>query len=353
MIPYFIVLFFSVAIAYFGRNSGNENIRRLSITATILLLIIFAGLRDRIVGTDTGTYINGYERINFSIDVWESTEIGFTFLMLACKFFTDEYYILLTAIATITVVCYTAGILQLSKRYETSIFLFITLGIYTFFFNGARQGIAASICFFALKWLLDRQKIPYFVLVGLAALFHHSALIAAPLYFTVSLRTGWRQIVAVVIGTVVMIIFLRVFVQFAANIFNDKYSSYAEAGDGGGFVMMSFLVFQGVILFILKGSVFDPHKRYQRLLNIYLIGMIPIIAAPISNVNPSGILRLGGYFTHTAILLWPMVFARIKNKSIRGLASLLFLTITLSFFALTTSNFSKLVPYQINQNFIW
>lgn len=353
MIPYLIVLILTVVIAYAGRHSGNTGVRRFSIGAIVMLLVLFAGLRNRTVGTDTGNYVSMLASITSFADVWRTTEIGFNALMVLCASLSNDYAVLLTVIALIVTSSYVAGIVLTTKRYETALFLFITLGVYTFFFNGARQGIATSLCFLALLWLLDRRPVPYFLLVGLAALFHHTALVAVPLYFLAVPRTGWRQLAAVAFGAVVMVVFLTTFVQVAALLLDDKYAAYAVEGEGGGRVMVAFLVSQGLILFFLKKGVRDPDGHYQRLLNIYLIGLVPAVAATISSVHPSGLLRLATYFSHVAILLWPMVFVGIKNTSRRGLMSLAFLVTTLAFFVLTTSSFSNLLPYKVNPEFSW
>lgn len=353
MTPYIAILIFTVIISFVSRQSRNGAIRKFSIFGIIILLTLFGGLRDIKVGSDTFNYVTHFQSVASFENIWVTTEIGYNALELLCAKLSDNYAVLLTTISLIVVGCYVAGITLTTKRYETALFLFITLGVYTFFFNGARQGIALSLCFLGLPWLLDRRPLPYFLLVGLAALFHHTALIAAPLFYLAVPRTGSRQLVAIFFGIVAMVVFLSFFVQVAAELLANKYAVYSEAGDGGGQVMTIFLIAQGVLLYLLKDQVNDPDGRYHRLLNIYLIGLVPAIAATLSKVDPSGLLRLSAYFSHTAVLLWPMVFVGIKSPSTRGLFSQLFLIVTLVFFMLTTSTFSNLSPYQINSEFAW
>ena len=353
MSAYLIVLFLTAAVARVGRHSGNTALRKLSVGIVVLLLTLFAGLRSRTVGTDTGNYVEILASINSYHDVWRTTEIGYNALMLLSSSLSDGYAALLTMIAFIVVGSYVAVILRIIERYETALFIFIILGTYTFFFNGARQGIATALCFLAIPSLLERRRLTYFLLICLAALFHHTALIAAPLYFLAGSRSGWRQLFAIALATVILMMFLNIFVQIASILLDDKYAAYAEEGEGGGRVMVTFLVVQGLILYLIRKSVRDPRQYYQRLLNIYLIGLVPAVAATLSNINPSGLLRLSTYFSHSAILLWPIVFAGIDGNLIRGLVSLGFFITALAFFVLTTSSFSNLLPYQINPDFAW
>lgn len=352
MIPYLILLFTVTTIAYAGRRNGSKGVQYLSVGIIVLLLTLFAGLRYRFVGTDTGNYVRMFLRTNSFSDIWQSTEIGYNVLMLLAKSLSDNYASILILIALTVVGCYISTIVRLTKRYETAIFIFITLGAYTFFFNGARQGIAAAICFLAIPWLLERKPKQYFLFVGLAFTFHHTALIAALLYFLAVPRIGWRQIAIIAGGSVVMTLFLATFVQLATVLVDDKYAAYAAEHEGGGYIMVTFLVAQGALLYFLRNKAKDSFGYYPQLLNIYLIGLIPLIAAVFSNVNPSGIIRLHMYFSTTAILLWPMVFLGISKSKQKIFISLCFLLFTLLFFYVTTSTFSNLVPYRINLEII-
>ena len=349
MTSYLFLLLFVVFVAYAGRASGSKDVRRISIGVVMLSLILFAGLRDFRVGTDTGNYVWYFERSESFASVTEQrNEIGYNLLSWVARNLSDSYSVLLLLIAAVVVSCYVSTIVKLTRRYETALYLFITLGVYTFFFNGARQGIAAAICFAAIPFLLERRLIPYALTVGFSTLFHQTAWIALMLYPLASLRVDWRRLVAVGAATVVLVVFLQVFVGLAAELLDDKFAAYAEKGDSGGQVWVAFLVGQGVMLYLFKGKVRDPEGHYGRLLNIYLIGLVPALTSTLSGVNPSGLLRLHLYFSSVAILLWPMVFLSFRSIPLRGLVALGFSGVTLTFFLLTTSTFSGLTPYRLN-----
>lgn len=353
MTPYLLLLLFVVVLAYVGRRSGNEGVRRVSIGTLMLALVAFAGLRDFQVGTDTSNYVHMLMfSESFDSVTAQGTEVGYNFLAWVARNVSESYTALLLMIAALVVSCYVPTIVKLTHRYETALYLFITLGIYTFFFNGARQGIAAAICFAAIPFLLQRRLPPYFMLVVLASLFHQTAWIALVLYPLAARRADWRRLVALGGATVAAVVFLQVFVGFAAEMLDDKFAAYAEGGDGGGQILVAFLVGQGAMLYLLKGKVRDPEGHYGRLLNIYLIGLVPVLASTLSGVNPSGVLRLHLYFSPVAILLWPMVFLHLRDRSLRGVLALGFVGVTLLLFLLTTSAFSGLVPYGFNPEIV-
>lgn len=356
MIPYLLILLFVSSTAYLGRRSGHTFIQRASLCVIGAALVLFAGLRDYRVGTDTGNYVRQFVRSDSFASVAEGrNEIGYHFLSWLARSASDSYATLLLMTATIVVGCYLTTIVKLSKRYETALFLFITLGMYTFFFNGARQGIAAAICFSAIPFLLQRRVWPYMATVAFAVLFHRTALLALPLYFIASPRISTLRLALLAVAAAMIVVFLRVFVSFAAIFFDDKYAAYAEVAEGGGAVMLAFLLGQGVVLVSLQRTIRrEQRELYCRLLNIYLIGLVIAVAAVVSSVNPSGLLRLHVYFSSMAILLWPMVFTQFSSTALRGLISVGFLAVTVAFFVMTTVAFSNLVPYQINSEiFQW
>ena len=349
MMPYLLLLAFVTSTAYLGRRSRHHVIRKSSLFVVGGALVAFAGLRDFRVGADTGNYVRQFTFSESFASVTEhKTEIGYNFLSWLARSISDSYSVLLLLIATIVVGCYIPTIVKLTRRYETALFLFITLGVYTFFFNGARQGIAAAICFAALPFLLQRRLVPYLLTVGVAALFHQTAWIALVLYPLASPRVDWRRLILLGGAAVVLVVFLQVFVGFAAALLDDKFAAYAEAGEGGGQVWVAFLIGQGAMLYLFKGRVHDPEGHYGRLLNIYLIGLVPALASTLSGVNPSGLLRLHLYFSSVAILLWPMVFLQFRSVTVRGLIAFGFIGVTLLFFMLTTNTFAGLTPYRLN-----
>lgn len=351
MLPYINLLLFVTVLSYIGRRFGSAAFRRLSITIVALTLIFFSGWRNYTVGTDTETYIWYFYTIDNLDDILEQQDKGYYLLMWLAQQLSDNYAILLLLVASIVVICYFSTILRVVKRYETSIFLFITLSIYTFSFNGIRQGIAAALCFLALPFLLDRKKWPYIALVVLAFNFHPTALINLPLYWLASPQINVRRLIIIALATLVTIVFLNVFVGLATEFLSDKYADYAQAGDGGGRTWVAFLVCQGLVLYYFKDLIPDSNVWYARLLNIYMIGLIPAIASTLSGVNPSGLLRLHLYFSSMAILLWPMVFYQIRSPALRLLLTVGFLGVTVIFFIMTTSSFSDLTPYQFNTRY--
>lgn len=349
MTAYLTVLLIVVLIVYGARRSGRGGPAALGVGAASALMILFAGLRDSSVGTDTGIYVYQFAQVDSLQSAFAGDmEAGFLLLNWAAKLISDSYASLLLLIAAIIVPLYVSTIVRLVKRYETGIYLFITLGLYSFFFNGARQAIAAAICFWAIRFIIDRRFIPYAAAVGLALLFHQTALVTLPLYFLAVPRLRISRLAALLAASLLLAAFLGVFVDFAAELLDDRFATYAAAGEGGGRVLGMFLLIQGAFLVWLRRFIGEDRDIYTRLLNIYLVGLVPVAVSILSSVNPSGLLRLHIYFTASAILLWPMVFRHVYGIHQRGVLGFAFALFTMTFFVMTTNTFSSLVPYQLN-----
>lgn len=353
MIPYLVLLCVVVAVSTLGRHYGNDGARRLNLVFIACLLIFFAGFRHRTVGTDTGNYVNWLTRVTSFEEALEfETEFGYNLLIWFSSSYSDSYALLLVVISVLVVGCYLITIANLVKNYDLAIFVFVSLGMYTFFFNAARQGIAVALCFFSLPWLLKREAIPYFLIILGAVLFHRTAIIAAPLYFIARPGVGFRDIFLVVFGTAVLTVFLSNIAQFAAYFLDDRFAGYGQEGHGGGYLQVSFLAVQGVLLFLFKRQIKEKNDWYGRLLNIYLLGLVPAFASVIGGVNPSGLLRMTTYFSHVSILLWPMVMVSYRRVSNKVIFVFIFLLFSIVYYFLTTSSFSGLSPYRFNSSLL-
>ena len=186
MIPYFILLLIVVFLAFL--KSKFKSSQALNVTIGIVL-ILFSGLRAGSVGADTSSYFyfyqygNDYQNIGELLDSNSSVEIGFRLVEWISKLITNEPYILLIISSIIFVTFCVISIERLSANHTISYFSLVCFGIYTFSFNGIRQGIAVGICMLALYYVIHKSFIKYSFLVILAFFFHKSAILLLPFYF--------------------------------------------------------------------------------------------------------------------------------------------------------------------------
>lgn len=340
MLPYLLVLSFVLLWILLERKTIN----RTAFWLPLIALSLFAGMRSSRVGTDSGTYTkpfrNNLNIYNFQFD--EFVEPGYQLLEYNLLKVTHNYFWLFFVTALIVVYCYLRIIKKYSVNYWLSVFLFVTLGVYTFFFNGLRQGIAMAIFALALPYLLEKRLVPYLLICFLGSLFHNTALFMIPFYFLVNLRIKpVYKIIATFIGSLFISRFL---IQYLAAS-NERYEGYAEADQlGGGYLTLGFYV---ILMLLIYGTIRIYNIKDEQLIKMftfYAVGVVFLIPIAMLGANPSGPQRLLTFFTWILVLILPILFKRINNLYVTSTAMIMFII----YFIMTTSAFSNLSPYRIN-----
>lgn len=343
MFPYLLVLSFTIFWIVFEK----QVLSRKSFWLPFIVLSLFAGVRNFNVGKDSENYTRNF-RTSLDVHYFEFDEFiepGYQFLEYTILRLTNEYFWLFFITALIVVYCYLTIIKKYSVNYLLSVFLFITLGVYTFFFNGLRQGLAMAIFSLALPHLLEKRLVSYLVVCVLASLFHNSALFMVPFYFLVNLKVKpIYKISATFLGSLFVSRFLVNYISTT----NDRYEGYATADqEGGGYVTLGFYIIILFAIYVTSRIYKIRDKQFVQLFTFYAVGVVFIIPIAMLGANPSGPQRLLAYFTWTLILILPTILKKINNIYITTLGVILFII----YFILTTSKFSNLVPYVINPIF--
>lgn len=354
MTVYLATLFVVTLSAYLAHKSRSTALARVYLLITFATMVAVAGLRARGVGTDTWTYISHFERMT-SLDAVFATgaatwEYGFWFLNWLVHFVSDQYMALFFAIAVIVVGCYQRAILACSSHIGISFFVFVTMGFYTFFFNGARQGIACAICALAIGPLLDRNLKKYLAYVLLAVLFHKTALVMIPVYFLLSRDNTLKMNILYGFIGVASALSLQRIVEIGAQ-FDMRYKAFGMATEGGGFYVTGFICILALFFLLIKNKITINRDHYNIFLNMFIFGAIISLISALLRLDPSGIMRLSLYFNVGAIFLWPIVYKNINNKLMKIFFNYSLFSFYTLYFILTTQRFSNLVPYIFNPIF--
>lgn len=343
MLPYLILL----ALIIFWIVLEYKALNRRAFWVPWLMLSLFAGMRSFRVGTDSGNYTkefrSGLDIYNFRFS--ETIELGYQLLEYSLLSITKNYFWLFFITALIVTFCYLKTIKKYSTNYWFSVFLYITLGYYTFFFNGLRQGISMAIFTIALPFLIEKKIIPYLLVCLIGSLFHISALFMIPFYFIVNLRIKpFYKIVATFLGSLLT---SRFAVSYVAET-NERYEGYTQVSESaGGYLILGFQVMLVVFVYSIIYIYKIKDKNFLKMFTFYASGVLFVVPLALLGTNPSGPQRLLSYFTWTLVLILPFIFRRLNNAYAYIVAVVLFLI----YFVLTTSRFSNLTPYIINPIF--
>ncbi len=312
MLVYFICLFVVTIAAYLAQSAGtNKYIARLLIFVAFATMVFVAGMRGSSVGRDTALYVKIYERTRMLPDTWESvSEPGYLILNVVTHRISRDYWMILTAIAVVTVFCFMKAIYRISINPAISLFIFITMGYYTFFFNGARQGIACAIYCLSYKSMIDGKFLRYALYVVIAASFHNSVILALPLYFLFRQKCSLMYVIQTVFGAGIVICFFSWFLSMGALV-SEKYSMYQEMDATGGERLTLFYALLSVFFLIFRPAVSAPdRKTYDYLLNMLIFGATIYIVVVFSHGFVQ-LMRFAFYFQVSTIFLWPIVLKSV------------------------------------------
>ncbi len=351
MLPYFILLILVVIGSFLAeRGKSNKVIYSFFVGAVFFILVLFAGLRDRSVGTDTGSYVSRYLSLDqdFINNINDGGRIEFAYRLLesVALLFSDQYVAILMMISFVAVFFQLKSIYKLSEQPLISIFILITFGIYTYVFNGARQALAAAIYMYALTFLVNANFRKYLLWVVIASLFHKSVIFGIPLYFLFRRKFTKKLFLFLSITTLVMVLFFDILIKYAGFI-SEQYLKYDEIDKQGGiYLTLAYVLLSG--FFVLMRSKIKPMYKvnYDIFLNMFLFGTMVYLVVYFSGAYVE-MTRLAFYYIVSTVFIWPMIFKSLKQNQI-ALVFLSFLFVHIAFFYIFIGKMSNLTPYTFN-----
>lgn len=188
-----------------GRVFAMENARGtlLSKTALFLLLVtlfIPAALRQA-TGNDYMRYVEIYHLAAVGARV--PTEEGFNLFVRAvyalCGY--ENYLLVFALFSLATTALFLLAIRRQARFFGFSIYLFMMFGYYFQSYNTVRYYLALAAAFYALYYFLEKEYVPFVLIILLASTFHKSVLIVLLLYPVASLAwKKWHAAAALLLG---------------------------------------------------------------------------------------------------------------------------------------------------------
>lgn len=343
MISYFVLYFFVLFLAFFLKKATGRN----CVFILFIILLVFYSIRNYTVGTDTLNYVSHYlyNYNPYQYGFNEDVEIGYQYLDYLVIKFTNDYFWLFIVCGFITIYSYLYVINRYSNNFIFSLFIYLLFGFYTFAFNGLRQGLAIAICFFALPYLLSKNKLKYFSLIILASLFHISSLIMLFIYFLIYLK--FKLEYKVLLTFILSLLGSNYLINYLAEE-NSRYEGYTQPSEvAGGYIVFLFYFILGIFVYFFGSKERHQSNNYQKIEQIYLCGIFLVLPIVLLGTNPSGPQRILNYFTPMLIFLIPYLLDKIKSNFI----IYIFILLSIIYCYLNTSRFGNLVPYILNPAF--
>lgn len=359
MIVYLSILVMTLGVSLLGQKKNTiseERTRtgiRFSALICILALFVFFFVVRWNVGTDFPNY---YRRYTLSNNVELQQLVGtrdwgfYVLTAILYKLWPGNYIFYSFIIALIIYTPILISYKQYASHYTFTLFLYITMCLYTWPYNGTRQAIAVGFLFLGTHALIHKNKwIPFLISVFIAYLFHSSALFIFP-FIMISRRKAWSKgmnITAIVLLTSILILpsIWRYIINFLDLIgqtkMADDYSDLSSLRSGISAIRILVAVVPVVISFLYIDKLRKINPDADFISNMCLFNCIFLLCA----YRLTTLSRFAIYFNVFLPLLVPdfvYVFNGKQQKSAIGLICILYLMHMI----VLLPNDSDLIPYR-------
>ncbi len=347
---YSFYLLFNVIFLF----SCGQNIRKKKIFffLSLLMIVCIAGFRSEFVGSDSLQYYLAFSELNdmSANDAYHQRySFGYVALNRLVGCFSMSPYMLFFLIALFTFSAYYFFL----KKYSINIFLSIIVFFsfnFAIFLTVGRQAIATSVILFSLSFLFKKRYVVFAFFVGIASLFHPSAIIAILFIVCYKCKISYRTILVFLISSFGLIFLINYLWEIVAMLNISNYFSYQETSfnSSGSSIIVNYIirVFPGLLCLFLG---YEKKRNYSCSENFFLI--LCLVHVCISNIACFSIIfeRLSLY-SGIAIPVVSTYFlsSNYLNKETKTLYLLVLLLYSISFFEITQTlrpEWFKITPY--------
>lgn len=315
----------------------------------LLLILLVSGLRY--MHGDYGTYEMGFNEMKDVGSDW-----GYYQIQLLGKKIGLSFQVFIFLISFLAVYSY-------KKAFSINTFpnfcLIIILGkIFTLYaMSGIRQFIAMAIAWWAIKILLEKQKILLFIaMTAIAYSLHASALIILPI--VLFYKRKFSYITALIIIIIAFIISYSSIAFFAStadisDLINERLSGYLNpSSDAETMNVLNY--FENFLFLFLALIARKEAVKKVPYYDFFLYLFIIYCAFLIAGANIGIIKRLRDYYIISYAFILPGIFYLFKEKMAQNITRLLFIAYFIFLFfrslsiydsAFNEDYYGRMVPY--------
>ena len=356
MIPYIFIAIFpivlflvaqQVSIGY-RKNCKNSTIfvriNWIYLFLAILPIGLMIALRNKSIGADTGVYIARFkelQQIPWS-ELFDDTRMEKGYLLFSKfinSFISTNEVVFFSICSFICMLCIGIFAYKNCKQPVLFVFLYVTLGLFTFMLSGLRQSLAMCICLLGFEFAKKRKFIPFLLVVLLAFTFHKSAVFYIFVYFIVNRMVNLKNIIIYSILAFILILNLDRVQAYIGEALDYTYQ-IESTGNGGIFLLIMILI-TGFSWYYLKDDFDDIKIRalfYKNLIAIFF--WIAILVTRTAE-------RPSYYFLFATIALFAETIVHPKKKENQKILLLIIIGCCLLLYIYRFySNFSSFIPYR-------
>lgn len=221
MLVYFGVFSFLTLGVLIEQWSENKRMRENFFLFSLLLLILFFGLRGYI-GYDWYSYKPNFDSISTLGEIFKGDlgilnsgyELGFQFYTALIKSFTSNYFIYNFINTAVDFLILYFVIRRYSKYPMFSLLLFFSVYGLTLEIDMLRNAKSIMLFLISIEYIEERKPLKFLVLNILGILFHSSSLLYLPMYFLLNIKWNKKFILALfIIGNIYYLLDMRIAIK--------------------------------------------------------------------------------------------------------------------------------------------
>lgn len=319
----------------------------------LLPLLLLSALRFE-VGTDYTVYTENQFQIILGQKqpaYWQVVdyEWGFTKLVLFCEEVLGDANLFFAIVATVFVILVACFIQEFSENIELSILLFVLSCFYNFSMNYIRQTLATAIFLYAIRYIETKKLLKFSCCIGLAALFHKTAIVYFVFYFLVRLQIGTKiRLLIIPITWILQIIIKRLlaYVIEATNFYSGYVLVSASANQENMIPLSLMGAFLGIYI-LLTIFVKEEYRTTSRGAIYSCLETVAIMLVLCGSVFQESI-RIIYLFYPIYIVSVPFWFNRMENTRNVKVVKIAVITgfVYLFLYMILLKNYGNTLPYQ-------
>lgn len=294
--------------------------RKGAVILIVLILAVYIGLRRYY--NDTFTYRSTYETMETFPKFWDSfspsigDNPGFNIVnaLLRSHDISSQNYLMIYSLVTNALYIY--FLWKFSPDFPVSIFLYFTIGSYTFTGAAIKQSIAMAICAAALTFIFKKKYILYFICVLIAASFHAYALMF--LFVPLLVYKPWSKWTYIVLLTFISAGFLLD--SLLGTILNittmmgEEYNISSFAGEGVNIFRVLVCNVPTFLTFIFRKQMFqETTPQANMMVNLAMINGAIMFVGIFGTANYFA--RLANYFVIAQAIALPWIVSKFSSKT--------------------------------------
>lgn len=346
MLPYLALLMGTVALLTLSRLASTRYRGQWTYFDGVLILALvgFAGSRVG-VGTDYDFYRGLWDALPTHSAQAAMTlspqEDGFVLLEYVLKSQWSDGQALFWFSSAATVILALVAIKREAVSPTIAVVLYILLAAYLAPFNVVRQGLAASIIFFAATRWLGRRRLAYLAAAAVAFSIHTSSLVPA---LALWLLWRWRPkpmkaTLTLAFATALGYALVQLpAIAAATGHLNTRYAGYVESGDAAGYGTVLMIAAKLCLLFYCL-SAWKLVSDRDRTWTLFASLAVPAL---VLGTQVQAFARLDIYFT----MFLPLAVAAAIKARANTVETLAVLTACAGYFTLFIQNYGGLLGYE-------